>query len=429
MSMMGKKQTLPIPPEQSLHEDPSLQDLRKLNAEVSDVSILINNNTSTLTSTSNTISSSAFPLQLIFQLSLTADSGPKMKKRRCKHESKSLDVGRIRANQLWRSKVDDASPDKEHEVIKCQKKTAAKRAHRQHQKEKLKSQNTSKILEIIEGSPLGDCAVLALEENSQSKPTKSGKLLPVVVQGGKKIVEEKKKEMALKGGSGEGKDQDMILSKKSLQVRSLMAHCVQVASTGVVGYINIDPNFLTKGSIVSWIDATVRALAASNRSAAGVSEFSTAWVKARGQPSKRRRGTPALIVFYDTKEALNWALGPIEILGFPTVVVKFWGGAGRTYLVSFATLYNEVDKICSAFEAQAKVELDGWGWRQIGGTKTHLVFHSILPPGCTAGTIVVVVEGWRLSCERVDETICCCCGAAHNCFTPGIACPKFLLGS
>ena len=223
-----------------------------------------------------------------------------------------------------------------------------------------------------------------------------------------------------------GKNQDSSAPKKrNNDAESLMRHNIQVASTGLDGYIALDAEFLNKGTIEDWVHAAAVALAASGREVDLVSYLSAPQAPPGVKGGKVKKA-PALTVHFTTEELLRAALGPISIMGLETEIVRYRGGKGCIFGVALGNWGTEPEKIINAFKEQALVEIDGWGWHRIAGAKVNLVLKSVLPAGRNLST--VKIDGWHLKCTRAEEQKCFCCGLAHDCFAAGTLCGNFTHG-
>ncbi|KAG0124903.1 hypothetical protein HOY82DRAFT_617277 [Tuber indicum] len=165
---------------------------------------------------------------------------------------------------------------------------------------------------------------------------------------------------------------------KTAKTDNITYHNVQVAATGLFAYIAIDSK-IAERTMDDWVDATIFALSNSLRPAATVSYL--VQPKADSSIRKKTKAPLALIARFRTEEELQRALGPITIRGFNTEVVRYRGGKGCTFKIPLGTWALEEEKLLHAFEMQAIAEVRAWGWRQLYGTKTHLVLQSVLPPG------------------------------------------------
>jgi len=213
-------------------------------------------------------------------------------------------------------------------------------------------------------------------------------------------------------------------SKRILNARSLMRHNNEMAATGLCCYIAIDPDYLAKGTIDEWVDAAAAALYHSKRGGEYISYLSAPSTKSNGGGKKAKKIPSVCVRFRTTKERED-ALGPISIMGFTTKVERFRGPNGLTFRMFLAPFSTE-EEMCRAFEEQAMVKLEAWGWRQLRVTKTNIVLQCQLPP--RREPKVIEVDGCKLECIKVEEGECCCCGEAHNCFASDIECSRFALG-
>jgi len=219
-------------------------------------------------------------------------------------------------------------------------------------------------------------------------------------------------------------NQGELQSKPGPPRSILNAGSREMAATELWGYIAIDPDYLAKGTIDEWVDEAAGALYRSNRAGGYISYLSTPSAKSNGGGKKTKK-IPSICVRFRTTKEREDALGPISIMGFTTKVERFRGPKGLTFRIPLAPFSKE-EETCRAFEEQAMVKLEAWGWRQLMGTKTHIVLQCQLPP--RREPYAIEVDGWSLKCNRVEEGECCCCGEAHNCFASDVECSRFALG-
>jgi len=240
------------------------------------------------------------------------------------------------------------------------------------------------------------------------------------------LVQARKRRSTERGREKQGESQNKpALSKKIIKARSIMHFNSGVAATGLWGYIAIDPDYLAKGTIYKWVDAVADALADSKRLVDYVSFMWARSAKSNGGGKKVKK-VSSIVVCFRTTDEREKALGPISIMGFSTQVVRFRGPKGRTFSILIPPTFPNGEKMCRAFEEKAKAKSEAWGWGQYMGVTTHFVLQCQLPPRREVNTIKI--DGWSVGCTRVEEGKCCCCGEAHDCFTSGTECSRFVLG-
>ncbi|KAG0633693.1 hypothetical protein HOY80DRAFT_1141234 [Tuber brumale] len=279
-----------------------------------------------------------------------------------KRESETHREKRKAAHQSRTSIVEADNLDEEKKLERKKRRVEKRKARRARERENNDKGKVSSVQVEINGKPV----VVGVKDKPADK-MKPGE-----------------QQVFKKGGTGnQGMNQDPSTSnQKKVKTDNITRHNVQVAATGLFAYIAIDPK-LSERTMDDWVDATVVALSHSLRPAAIVSYLA----EPRADPNikKKTKGPLALTARFRTEEELRKALGPITIEGFDTEVVRYQGGKGCTFKIPLGTWGLEEEKIMRAFEIQAMAEVKAWGWRQLHGTKTHLVLQSVWPPGRNRG--------------------------------------------
>lgn len=196
-------------------------------------------------------------------------------------------------------------------------------------------------------------------------------------------------------------------------------HNIQVAASGLFGYIALECGLLERYSMEDLVDETICSLAESHRSGEAVSYLTAPTSQASGT----KKMMPAIQVRFRSEDDLKSALGPITIFGYETQIERYRGGKSCVFKIRLGTWAGEEEKVRRAFEVQAMVEVQAWGWRELCKMKTHVVMLTTLPPGKVVSGIQV--DGWWLEMQREEEGICCCCGNNHSCFDSGVKCTQF----
>ena len=195
----------------------------------------------------------------------------------------------------------------------------------------------------------------------------------------------------------------------------------EVAALGTVGYIPLPQKFREKGTLVEWAAKAAIELVRTRRSAVGVSSLNDP----NGGDGIGSPQAPALLAYFPSEARLASALRAIEVWGHRTEVLRFTGDKDISiFIIEYGPFMNDPEIIKRAFEAQAIAKVVGWGWKCEKGTKIALLLQTEGPP--SQDIRKVEVGGWQLNCLPAPEKGCCSCGGAHDPFSEGSRCKKFM---